>query len=361
MKQSFCIQCGAPLVETAKFCAGCGKRVLDVKDAGSRAKAHSNFPALQTRDTETEPLRDDHPVGTSLSSLSRKDGLSPIKGRVGFVALYLATIAPTYVLPYFGSNSAIINLAGASFGAGFSPQFWWHVTALFFAIVVGWFRGIYIGQPWIAIFPFFASVFDLVPGFNWILMVPTVFHIVCLVLGVRGNVVVARVPTLTFRLAAVSLAALAGWSVFHFVTWKSGVRNPYVSATSTSVSDARSNTSDVAARAQFSAVVIAQGAERVIDAPVGNWSTTIAIPVCPDELFYRSNREVRYWRNVDARPSKGPSSSFCSPGANDPQTVRFQSSGNDVGQVAIGVFQAKDQAEWKAIDDRLAARVAGAK
>lgn len=40
-----------------------------------------------------------------------------------YVAGYFALMVPTYVLPYFGSNSIIVNSIGAAVGRGMTP-FW---------------------------------------------------------------------------------------------------------------------------------------------------------------------------------------------------------------------------------------------
>lgn len=131
----------------------------------------------------------------------RKGGF--LKNRIFFVLIYLTVIGPTYVLPYFGSNSGILNLAGEAVGVGALPQFWMHVTALYLAVIVAWFRGIYVGKSWVAIFPFLAALFDMLPGFNWVFLIPTVFHVITLVMGVRGeNVEAARISTWQFRGAA---------------------------------------------------------------------------------------------------------------------------------------------------------------
>jgi hypothetical protein len=106
---------------------------------------------------------------------------------VAFVILYLVAIIPSYILPYLGSNSSVINATGAALGIGFTVFFWLHVTTLYLACIIAWFRGLSIGKPWLPIFPFLAAVFDLSPGFTWIPLVPTLFHVLALILGVIGE------------------------------------------------------------------------------------------------------------------------------------------------------------------------------
>jgi hypothetical protein len=103
-----------------------------------------------------------------------------------FVGLYLVFMIPTYILPYMGSNSSIINAAGAANGIGMNPVFWLHLASLIILVILVWFRGINIDKKWLLIFPILALVFDLVPGLSSIPLVPTVMHLLAIILGVVG-------------------------------------------------------------------------------------------------------------------------------------------------------------------------------
>ena len=94
---------------------------------------------------------------------------------------------PTYWLPYLGSNSTALNAAGSAGGIGMSPAFWLHLGALILLVGVAWMRGKPIGKTWLVIFPILALVFDLTPGLNFIPMVPTVMHLMAIILGVSGS------------------------------------------------------------------------------------------------------------------------------------------------------------------------------
>jgi hypothetical protein len=109
------------------------------------------------------------------------------RGAFGFVVGYLVFMLPTYVLPYFGSNSAIVGAIGAVVGRGFTPQFWLHAWCLGMLVLVTSIRGKHIGKGWLLIFPVLASFFDLVPGVNLIPLVPTVMHLLALILGAVGS------------------------------------------------------------------------------------------------------------------------------------------------------------------------------
>jgi hypothetical protein len=103
-----------------------------------------------------------------------------------FVILYILFMLPTYYFPYLGSNSSALNAMGAAAGAGLNPAFYWHLIALLLLIGITWARGAYMGKKWLVIFPILAAVFDLVPGLSMIPLVPTVMHLLAIILGVIG-------------------------------------------------------------------------------------------------------------------------------------------------------------------------------
>lgn len=114
---------------------------------------------------------------------------------VVFVILYVLLMLPTYYLPYLGSNSAVIGGLGqiaagvqdAGPLAGINPAFWLHLGALVLLMVITWFRGAVVNKQWLIIFPILAAVFDLAPALNFIPLVPTVMHLLAIILGVAGT------------------------------------------------------------------------------------------------------------------------------------------------------------------------------
>ena len=116
------------------------------------------------------------------------------KGAVGFVVGYLVFMVPTYVLPYLGSNSAIVGTIGAAFGRGPTPQFWLHFWCLVMLVLVTSIRAKNIGKGWLTIFPALAVFFDMVPVLNLIPLVPTVMHLFALVFGAKGGDAVSADP-----------------------------------------------------------------------------------------------------------------------------------------------------------------------
>lgn len=113
--------------------------------------------------------------------------VAPFRSALLFFVLYVVFLVPTYLLPYAGSNSAFVNALGAAAGIGMSPQFWAHVACLFALVSFTWLRGCSVNKQWIAIFPAIAGIFDLTPGLSLVPLLPTVMHVLALVMGVRGS------------------------------------------------------------------------------------------------------------------------------------------------------------------------------
>ena len=122
---------------------------------------------------------------------------------VVFVGAYLACMIPTYVLPYFGSNSVAARLAAsvvaAAAGASSQPffvPFYLHLFCLVALCVLTYLRGKIVDKMWLLVFPFLALVFDLMPVLTWIPLVPTVMHLLAIVLGAVGVRAVSTQPAI---------------------------------------------------------------------------------------------------------------------------------------------------------------------
>ncbi|NJN48334.1 MAG: hypothetical protein HC808_19735 [Candidatus Competibacteraceae bacterium] len=107
--------------------------------------------------------------------------------KILFVILYLFLILPTYALPLFGSNSAAVSGLGVAAGIGVNPTFWWHLGALLGLVFITGCRGAQAGKLWFIIFPILAGAFDLLPGLSVIPFVPTVMHLLAIILGVAST------------------------------------------------------------------------------------------------------------------------------------------------------------------------------
>lgn len=109
-----------------------------------------------------------------------------------FVIAYILFMLPTYFLPYLGSNSAAMITIQHAAPVGTNVLMWLHLAALMVLITVTWFRGSLVEKKWLVIFPILATVFDFVPGLSLIPMVPTVMHLLAIILGVVGATVIER-------------------------------------------------------------------------------------------------------------------------------------------------------------------------
>jgi len=118
---------------------------------------------------------------------------------VVFAILYILFMLPTYYLPYLGSNSTVVNaitnvqIDGSPIEAGMNPAFWPHLGCLIALIVLAWFRGSLVEKKWLVIFPTMAAVFDLAPALSSIPLVPTIMHLLAIILGVAATKVVIPV------------------------------------------------------------------------------------------------------------------------------------------------------------------------
>jgi hypothetical protein len=101
-----------------------------------------------------------------------------------FVIMYVLFMLPTYVLPYFGSNSSVLNTIVLASDDGFNPLFFLHLGLFIVLIVIAWFRGVLIDKKWLIIFPIMSAVFDLTPFLNHIPLIPTIMHLLVIILGV---------------------------------------------------------------------------------------------------------------------------------------------------------------------------------
>lgn len=100
-----------------------------------------------------------------------------------FILIYVCAASLTYVLPYLGSNSSLLN----AITLGFNPAFWMHMTASCVLVIITLLRGRLSGNEWIAIFPAGALLFDFAPILNWIPLVPSVFHLLALGFGLSSQ------------------------------------------------------------------------------------------------------------------------------------------------------------------------------
>ena len=104
-----------------------------------------------------------------------------------FVFLYIIFMMPTYILPYMGSNSSVINGLAQITKEGLNPSFLLHLGAFGVLIFLTFLRGVVINHKWIVIFPILAMVFDFFPLLNNIPLIPTLMHLLAIIIGVSLN------------------------------------------------------------------------------------------------------------------------------------------------------------------------------
>lgn len=102
-----------------------------------------------------------------------------------FILLYLLFMIPTYILPYMGSNSTIMDgMARAGGYQGPNYGFWIHLISLLVLVILAWIRTSRLTKNYLYIFPILALAFDLVPVLSMIPLIPTIMHLLTLILGV---------------------------------------------------------------------------------------------------------------------------------------------------------------------------------
>lgn len=169
-----------------------------------------------------------------------------------YVVAYILFMLPTYILPYFGSNSSLVNAMGMGIGMGFLPQWWAHIWSLSTLALIAWVRGRWIGKSYLPIFPVLAGVFDMFPILNVIPLAPTVFHVVALIAGTmatqtgevdqEANDGVARKALM--GVGVITLAAIGGTILFVASAHKKPndfevARKPYRNSSSAIMAPAR--------------------------------------------------------------------------------------------------------------------------
>jgi hypothetical protein len=122
-----------------------------------------------------------------MESIKKALGNAPV-----FVIGYIIFMLPTYLLPYLGSNSAANIAIQHAVPIGTNALMWFHLGSLMVLIVLTGFRGSLVEKKWLVIFPILATVFDFVPVLSWIPMIPTVMHLLAIILGVVGAKAIER-------------------------------------------------------------------------------------------------------------------------------------------------------------------------
>lgn len=138
--------------------------------------------------------------------------LTLTRSTVAYVLSYLVLMLPTYVLPYFGSNSALLGVMSSAVRGSLLPMppWWMHVWCLVALIVWNWLRGNVVNKKYLAVFPFIAAFFDMTPGLSSIPLIRTVMHLIGLVLGAMGVAAIAEDETAEAKLQSIGTKGAIG-------------------------------------------------------------------------------------------------------------------------------------------------------
>ena len=108
-----------------------------------------------------------------------------ISKTVSFILFYLIFLAPTYILPYFGSNSVIMDSAAKAGGyEGLNVGFYFHVFCPLFLVYIAWARTSRLTKNYLFAFPIIALGFDMIPVLSSIPFIPSIMHMLTLILGI---------------------------------------------------------------------------------------------------------------------------------------------------------------------------------
>lgn len=188
---SFCTKCGTKIDVDSSFCAECG---TPVNRGMSESSVQTSAPRQRTTETESDLPKSDPPVGlqraTSPVSPINNEGVYQIKRALGnapvFVVAYIIFMLPTYFLPYVGSNSFVLQGLSAAVKGELVILFLLHLGSMLILCFLCWVRGEYVNKKGLLILPVLAIVFDFVPGLSLIPMIPTMMHLLAMILGVVG-------------------------------------------------------------------------------------------------------------------------------------------------------------------------------
>jgi uncharacterized Zn finger protein (UPF0148 family) len=199
---SYCVKCGTKIDVENDFCPECGTRVSKVSSVSRLQPDAATQHDIKMEMADDIPNNKRMPVQNTASSVLQglqsaateleknhliKEVSRTLLNPVFFVIGYVLFMIPTYILPYFGSNSSVINTLGVASGIGFNPALYVHIAALAVLVLITWLRGRLINKTWLFALPIAASLFDLLPGLSLIPMIPTVLHVVTIILGVKED------------------------------------------------------------------------------------------------------------------------------------------------------------------------------
>jgi hypothetical protein len=235
--------------------------------------------------------------------------LHAIRNSIVFVIAYIALMLPTYGLPYLGSNSAIAGAISAAAGWGPSFAWWAHMWCLTMLMLLCWMRGQFIGKSYLPVFPFIAAIFDMVPGLNLIPLIPTVLHIVAIVIGVKNSALditglsheaaelFTKKTQSTTKMVLICAAAFTALAVLGSAYFLAAVKPTNQKSTNSASNKATENATSTAPTS--SAVVVKQeGNSSIVKLPDGKTARIQpAFPAKPMNVIYDTDVISRHSDN----------------------------------------------------------------
>lgn len=117
-----------------------------------------------------------------------------LENKTTFVSSYLIFMGLTYYFSSLGSTALIgpslddVALAGLSISL---LPLLFHVSAMLVLLWICLERGKFIGKKWIALLPMVAFAFEFIPKLSVIAFVPSVYHLLAIVIGVASPIMLA--------------------------------------------------------------------------------------------------------------------------------------------------------------------------
>jgi O-antigen ligase len=130
-----------------------------------------------------------------MPAAAREVPMKYLANPVIFSVSYVLLMLTTYYWPLLGSNTYITRSIEASSGATtYLFATWIHLAVLLALVVITWFRGTFINRKWLIVFPILALIFDMGPVINNIPLIPTIMHLLAIILGVALKSEATLVP-----------------------------------------------------------------------------------------------------------------------------------------------------------------------
>jgi regulator of nucleoside diphosphate kinase len=111
-----------------------------------------------------------------------------------FVSTYIVLMLLTYYLPSLGSKTFAVqsfDVIGVSSAPISLLPLSLHILAMLGLLWINWVRGVMIDEKWLVLLPIVAFAFDFIPKLSAIPVVPSIYHLLAIVVGVACPFVAA--------------------------------------------------------------------------------------------------------------------------------------------------------------------------